>query len=70
MVIYILECEVNFYGINCQHRCGNCKNGTICDINNGQCTDGCQIWWTGTKCNVYIGNYKLYNYMKCIMGNI
>ncbi|KAK2138332.1 hypothetical protein LSH36_3284g00011, partial [Paralvinella palmiformis] len=48
------RCEDGFYGTNCQDQCGQCKTNTICDRYNGTCHDGCQIWWTDTKCNTYI----------------
>ncbi|KAK2139295.1 hypothetical protein LSH36_1879g00026, partial [Paralvinella palmiformis] len=48
------RCEDGVYGTNCQDQCGHCKTNIVCDRYNGTCHDGCQIWWTDTKCNTYI----------------
>ena len=60
LIIIYIGCEDGSYGTNCQDQCGQCKTNTICDRYNGTCHDGCQIWWTDTKCNTYICMYNNY----------
>lgn len=55
VILVKIGCEGGFYGPDCRQRCGKCKHGSVCDNHNGTCNDGCQTWWTGTKCEVYIG---------------
>ena len=62
LIIIYIGCEDGSYGTNCQDRCGQCKTNVVCDRYNGTCHDGCQIWWTDTKCNTYIGRYVIYEY--------
>ena len=60
---YITECEFGLYGTNCKSDCGKCKNGSACDRDHGTCYDGCQTWWTDTKCDTYIGEFIFYYWM-------
>lgn len=53
--ILFSECEDNFYGDLCKYRCGHCKNGEICDKNNGNCHQGCIPYYQQPKCE---GIYK------------
>ncbi|KAK2139615.1 hypothetical protein LSH36_1692g00013, partial [Paralvinella palmiformis] len=48
----VYECGQGSYGTNCNQRCGKCKN--TCDKVNGQCINGCQLWWADDKCFTYI----------------
>ena len=47
--LYILECDDNYYGINCKERCSDtCIN---CSRKTGVCQNGCRPGWKGMYCN-------------------
>ncbi|WAQ98505.1 MEG10-like protein, partial [Mya arenaria] len=44
-------CNNSYYGENCAQHCGNCLNGSRCDLKNGSCPGGCASGFNGTYCN-------------------
>lgn len=48
---YILECQLGYYGINCNRCSTNCNVSGSCDRLSGQCHGGCQRGWRGYFCN-------------------
>lgn len=47
MVIY-LECDENFFGINCKEQCNQNCDG--CNKRTGACDTGCKPGWKGMAC--------------------
>lgn len=47
MVIY-LECDENFFGINCKEQCNQNCDG--CNQRTGACDTGCKPGWKGMAC--------------------
>ncbi|XP_069126911.1 proto-oncogene tyrosine-protein kinase receptor Ret-like isoform X1 [Argopecten irradians] len=45
------QCERFYYGINCVHSCGHCRDDATCDPVSGECMNGCVPGWTGQFCN-------------------
>ena len=45
-----LDCSSGTYGSACKP-CGQCKNDVVCDSVSGQCPPGCEIGWSGTRCD-------------------
>ncbi|XP_056002711.1 uncharacterized protein LOC130049325 isoform X2 [Ostrea edulis] len=45
-------CEGGFYGTNCSKPCGHCNSGAHCNIVTGNCPNGCQGHWSGSRCDV------------------
>ena len=52
MFILISECDVGYYGLNCEQICNehNCRDGAICNHDNGHCPRGCQPGYMGPMC--------------------
>lgn len=49
--MYILECPIGYYGVNCDHKCSEyCYEPRRCDGVTGQCYGGCQTGWYTTTC--------------------
>ncbi|XP_078330357.1 uncharacterized protein LOC111113842 [Crassostrea virginica] len=45
------ECPEGLYGRNCSQNCSmTCGDPGDCDIMTGHCNGGCQVGWTGAKC--------------------
>lgn len=49
-LFYFTACPDQFYGKNCEQRCGNCKGGLTCNYQTGVCENGCEMEWKGEKC--------------------
>ena len=50
LILYISECFVGFYGVNCLNNCSmTCGIPGNCDRITGYCHGGCQRGWTGVK---------------------
>lgn len=50
--IYLTECTEERYGVNCSQECsGHCRDGVSCNYVTGQCTNGCDVGWTGSHCD-------------------
>lgn len=48
----ITECGEGLYGVNCSQQCvGHCRDSSTCNHVTGQCDDGCDVGWRGSKCN-------------------
>ena len=47
-ILYAVECEVGFYGVNCTKECDCGDRASSCNITNG-CVD-CNNGWTGDQC--------------------
>lgn len=52
--INVTECPHQHYGIRCQKICGRCKDRRSCHPLTGACKYGCQQWWMGEKCQLFI----------------
>ena len=52
-----LDCSSGTYGSACKP-CGQCKNDVVCDRVSGQCPSGCEVGWSGTRCDQ--GNLFIY----------
>ena len=50
-ILLILDCASGTWGVNCINKCGQCRNGTVCDAVNGECQFGCNPGWKGNPCN-------------------
>ncbi|KAI0223054.1 hypothetical protein LSAT2_025710 [Lamellibrachia satsuma] len=48
------DCDPGTYGKNCEDDCGHCKDKTLCDVKDGNCTSGCEAWYTTNICKAYI----------------
>lgn len=48
--IYISACQSGNYGNGCSHICGNCAAGEPCHHEDGSCSNGCAVGWTGPTC--------------------
>lgn len=48
---FFLVCTDGFYGSECKTVCGPCKDNDVCDKVSGRCPNGCQIHWTGDRCD-------------------
>lgn len=49
--LYILVCEIGYYGKNCDNRCSEyCFLPRQCDRVRGQCNGGCQPGWYTKTC--------------------
>nr|XP_022311914.1 protein draper-like [Crassostrea virginica] len=60
------NCIIGYYGNDCHHRCGHCKNGTHCDSTSGKCPEGCEEHWNGSLCDsCKSGYYGSSCSMKC-----
>lgn len=47
-LIFITECDENYFGRNCENMCNvTCKG---CNVTNGICDKGCQPGWSGLFC--------------------
>lgn len=47
----ILECELGYYGKNCENRCSeNCNVPRRCNRVTGQCNEGCKAGWYTITC--------------------
>lgn len=55
-----LECEFDFFGQNCENKCGKCKGDIRCNVNNGMCLEGCQEHWSPPNCT---GKYTLWPFI-------
>lgn len=45
-------CSDRYYGPECSIKCvGHCKDNETCDHINGTCHKGCNVGWTGEKCD-------------------
>ncbi|WAQ98523.1 TIE1-like protein, partial [Mya arenaria] len=44
-------CSNSFYGENCAQNCGNCLDGSRCNLKNGTCPRGCSSGYRGVYCN-------------------
>ncbi|XP_078330352.1 uncharacterized protein LOC144624428 [Crassostrea virginica] len=45
------DCPEGYYGSNCSQNCSmTCGDPGRCDIMTGHCNGGCQVGWTGVKC--------------------
>ncbi|XP_067678494.1 uncharacterized protein [Haliotis asinina] len=45
-------CKVGLYGSKCLKRCSEHCMDKTCDIDSGECIDGCEQMWIGEKCDV------------------
>lgn len=45
-----LDCTVGFYGDDCDKICGQCMDGTSCNVSSGVCPSGCRNNWEGPMC--------------------
>ncbi len=55
-VIMIPDCVGGWFGKNCLEECsGHCAGSQHCDVVDGHCPNGCQDWWSGDKCDTFIG---------------
>ena len=52
------DCETGSYGKNCEETCGYCKDRRPCDIVNGNCTNGCEAWYTSNICKTFIRKWN------------
>lgn len=56
MMVFYLECDENFFGINCKEQCyTNCVG---CNKKTGVCDTGCKPGWKGMSCQeskIYYG---------------
>ncbi|ELU00563.1 hypothetical protein CAPTEDRAFT_187069, partial [Capitella teleta] len=43
------DCDVGFFGVNCDEECGRCQN-SACSVVDGHCLDGCQTWFIDDLC--------------------
>ena len=50
-----LVCSAHFFGSDCNTPCGQCIGDDLCDSVTGHCPHGCQLHWTGPRCD---GRYK------------
>lgn len=56
---FILACEGDFYGKDCQFKCGHCKN-KVCNFVNGECLFGeCDPFWIGKNCHIHLSNITM-----------
>ncbi|XP_052791719.1 multiple epidermal growth factor-like domains protein 10 [Mya arenaria] len=46
----------SYYGENCAKRCGNCLDGSRCDLHNGSCPGKCSPGYLGLYCNQSCNN--------------
>ncbi|ELT98150.1 hypothetical protein CAPTEDRAFT_197234, partial [Capitella teleta] len=43
-------CEAGSFGVGCSEKCDeNCKND-LCSADDGRCSEGCELWFVGDKC--------------------
>lgn len=49
---FFSECGIGKYGINCQYKCGHCKEEFHCYHTDGSCLDGCAPGYKGPLCNI------------------
>lgn len=57
---WFLECAFDFFGRNCENKCGKCKGDVRCNVTNGMCLEGCQEHWSYPNCT---GKYILWSYI-------
>ena len=50
-VSFILECDGNTHGLECNKSCGYCFNREQCDHVTGSCLNGCDKGFYGDKCD-------------------
>ena len=50
-VYFVIECDENQYGLECNTSCGNCFLGEQCHHLTGNCPDGCDEGFFGDKCD-------------------
>ena len=48
--VFCLECANRTYGVNCENKCGQCRQKEDCDPISGLCTLGCDPGWQGLRC--------------------
>ena len=54
------DCPDGTYGLNCTDTCGQCRDSVPCNKTDGFCPSGCQLWWTGDRCQAQIGKWEKY----------
>lgn len=64
----ILECQLGYYGINCNRCSTNCNVSGSCDRLSGHCHGGCQRGWIGYFCNQ--GKSVLYHLYTRVVRNV
>ncbi|GAB1609011.1 angiopoietin-1 receptor-like [Argonauta hians] len=52
------RCHNNTYGANCQLKCGHCLHNSPCQEHTGTCVGGCEVGWSGTKCDQPCKKYE------------
>ncbi|ELU16547.1 hypothetical protein CAPTEDRAFT_196439 [Capitella teleta] len=49
-------CEAGSFGVGCSEKCDeNCKND-LCSADDGRCSNGCELWFAGDKCQDELRN--------------
>lgn len=50
--VFLTECQKWWFGDKCGQKCkGHCRDNSTCNHVTGQCDEGCDPGWTGTRCD-------------------
>jgi len=50
-IFWFSACANGTYGQNCNGMCSHCLNNQPCNRIDGRCEQGCEIGYTGVKCD-------------------
>lgn len=62
MILWYLVCTEGFYGPNCTQKCGHCRNESVCNNITGDCLQGCDEHWGGSKCDGTLRNIDIFTF--------
>ena len=62
-------CIRDSYGNDCNTQCGKCAGNEMCDVNSGDCTEGCRGNWQEPKCygkEIFLFYFQVTNYISLV----
>ena len=51
VALFHVQLRMSGWILWCDFSCGKCKNGAFCDNTTGDCHNGCQENWLGSRCD-------------------
>ncbi|ELT98740.1 hypothetical protein CAPTEDRAFT_212884 [Capitella teleta] len=45
-----IACKRGSFGVNCIGKCSGCRDDECSAVDDGRCSDGCRLWFTGAFC--------------------
>ena len=68
MVSTSIVCSPYYYGSDCNTPCGQCRGDDVCNNATGDCPQGCEPRWVGSKCNgtslIYFSFYTCFQNLR------